>query len=51
MLRADLTLPSGNSDQFAGDAQWTAAWSSIGRATLPHDIVVAANTGIHLHGA
>lgn len=51
MLRADLTLPSGNTDQFAGDASWTAAWSLIGRATLPHDIVMAANAGIRLHGA
>lgn len=51
MLRADLTLPSGNPDQFAGDARWTAAWSLIGRATLPHDVVVAANAGVRLHGA
>jgi len=51
LLRADLTLPSGNTDQFAGDARWTAAWSLIGRATLPHDVVVAVNAGIRLHGA
>ncbi len=51
LLRADLTLPSGNADQFAGDAQWTAAWSLIGRVTLPYDVVVAANAGVRLHGA
>jgi hypothetical protein len=51
MLRAELTLPSGNAGQFAGDARWTAAWSLIGRATLPRDIVAAATTGIRLHGA
>ena len=51
LLRADLTLPSGNADQFAGDARWTAAWSLIGRASLPHDVVVAANAGVRLHGA
>jgi hypothetical protein len=51
LLRADLTLPSGNTDQFAGDPRWTAAWSLIGRASLPRDIVVAANVGIRLHGA
>jgi len=51
LLRAELTLPSGNADQFAGDARWTAAWSLIGRATLPHDVVIAATVGIRLHGA
>lgn len=51
MLRGELTLPTGNTDQFAGDARWTAAWSLIGRATLPRDIVIAGNVGIRLHGA
>jgi hypothetical protein len=51
LLRAELTLPSGDADQFAGDARWTAAWSLIGRATLPHDLVIAATAGIRLHGA
>jgi hypothetical protein len=50
LVRAELTLPSGDDAQFAGDAAWTAAWSLIGRATLPRGIVVAANTGIRLHG-
>jgi hypothetical protein len=50
MLRGELTLPSGNTDQFAGDARWTAAWSLIGRATLPRAIVIAGNVGIRLHG-
>jgi hypothetical protein len=51
LLRADLTLPSGNAEQFAGDASWTAAWRLIGRATLARGIAVAANAGIRLHGA
>jgi hypothetical protein len=51
MLRVDVTLPSGDAAQFAGDARWTAAWSLIGRATLPRDVVIAANAGIRLHGA
>jgi len=51
LLRAELTLPSGDADQFAGDARWTAAWSLIGRATLPRDLVIAANAGIRLRGA
>ncbi|TMQ16139.1 MAG: hypothetical protein E6J90_24305 [Deltaproteobacteria bacterium] len=50
-LRGELTLPSGDDAHFAGDAAWTAAWSLIGRATLPHGIVVAATAGIRLHGA
>jgi hypothetical protein len=50
-LRAELTLPIGDDDQFAGDATWTAAWSLIGRARLPFDITVAATAGIRLHGA
>ena len=51
LLRAELTLPSGNAEQLAGDARWTAAWSLIGRATLPRDIVIAATAGVRLHGA
>ncbi|HEU4734721.1 MAG TPA: hypothetical protein VFT22_42815 [Kofleriaceae bacterium] len=51
LLRADLTLASGDAEQFAGDASWTAAWSLIGRATLPRAIVIAVNAGIRLHGA
>lgn len=51
LVRGDLTLPTGNAEQFAGDAAWTAAWSLIGRATLARDIAIAANAGIRLHGA
>jgi len=50
-LRGDLTLPSGNASQLAGDARWTAAWRLIGRVTVPRAIVVAGNVGIRLHGA
>jgi hypothetical protein len=51
LVRAELTLPTGDDAQFAGDAAWTLAWSLIGRATLPRDIAVAATAGIRLHGA
>jgi hypothetical protein len=51
LLRGELTLPSGDDAQFAGDAAWTAAWCLIGRASLPYGIAVAANAGIRLHGA
>ena len=50
LLRGDLTLPSGNDDELAGDARWTVAWRLIGRLTLDR-VVVAANVGIRLHGA
>ena len=51
LLRADLTLPSGNAGQFAGDARWTAAWRLIGRLTVARAVVVAGNVGLRLHGA
>ena len=51
LLRAELTLPTGDDAQFAGDAAWTLAWSLIGRIALPRDIAVAATAGIRLHGA
>ncbi|HEX3758722.1 MAG TPA: hypothetical protein VHW23_08440 [Kofleriaceae bacterium] len=50
-LRAELTLPTGDDAQFAGDAAWTLAWSLIGRAELPRGIALAATAGIRLHGA
>ncbi|HMG22475.1 MAG TPA: hypothetical protein VK607_14180 [Kofleriaceae bacterium] len=50
LLRAELTLPTGDDAQFAGDAAWTAAWSLIGRLALPRGIALAATAGIRLHG-
>jgi hypothetical protein len=50
-VRAELTLPTGDDRQFAGDARWTAAWSLVGRALLAHDIAIAGTAGIRLHGA
>jgi len=51
LLRAELTLPTGDDAALAGDAAWTLAWHLIGRATLPRQIGVAATAGIRLHGA
>jgi hypothetical protein len=51
LLRAELTLPTGDDAQFAGDAAWTLAWSLIGRVALPRGIAIAATAGIRLHGA
>jgi hypothetical protein len=50
-LRADVTLPTGDAAQFAGDARWTAAWGLIGRASLSNAVVIAATAGVRLHGA
>lgn len=51
LVRAELTLPTGDDDSFAGDKRYTAGLSLIGRATLPHDIVLAGTLGARLHGA
>jgi len=48
--RFAVTIPTGNDDQFAGEAKWTYASSLIGRLTL-RDVVVAANAGILVRGA
>jgi len=51
LVRGELTLPTGDDQQLAGDARWTLAWSLIGRAVLAHDIAIAGTAGIRLHGA
>jgi hypothetical protein len=50
-LRGQLTLPTGDDRDFAGEARWTAAWLVIARAWLPGDIIVAATAGVRLRGA
>jgi hypothetical protein len=49
-VRGVLTLPTGNDNEFAGDARWSAAWLGIARVTLAHDIVIAGTAGIHIRG-
>ncbi|MBS1117867.1 MAG: hypothetical protein H6Q90_95 [Deltaproteobacteria bacterium] len=49
-VRGDLTLPTGDELDFSGDPSWSLAWRLIGRATLPHGIVVAATAGIRFRG-
>jgi hypothetical protein len=51
LVRAELTLPTGNDEQLAGDARWTAAWSLIGRAVVARGVAIAGTAGIRLHGA
>ena len=49
-VRADLTLPTGDEGDFAGDPSWTLAWRLIARWTLAHEIVVSATVGLRLRG-
>lgn len=50
LLRAELTLPTGDDRDFAGDPSWTVAWSLVARFRLPAGIVVAGSGGIRLRG-
>lgn len=50
-VRGNVTLPTGDDYDFAGDARWSAAWSGIARITLAHDITLAATGGIRIRGA
>ena len=50
-LRAELSLPTGDDRDFAGEPSWTLAWALIARAHLPAGIVLAGTAGIRLRGA
>jgi len=50
-LRGELTLPTGDDHDFAGEASWAGAWSLIGRFALPHGLAFAVTGGIRLRGA
>jgi len=50
LLRAELTVPTGDDRDFAGDPSWTVAWSLIARFRLPAGIVLAGSGGIRLRG-
>jgi hypothetical protein len=49
-IRAELSLPTGDDRDFAGESSWSLAWSLIGRLTLPHGILLASAAGIRLRG-
>ncbi len=51
LVRADLTLPTGDDRDFAGEPAWTLTWRLIGRRSLAHGIVVAVSGGVRLRGA
>jgi hypothetical protein len=44
--RGELTLPTGDDHDFAGEARYTAAWMLIARFPLPDGFVVAATAGV-----
>ena len=48
--RAQLTLPTGDDYDFAGDARYSAAWMLIGRFQLPAGIVLAGSAGVRFRG-
>jgi hypothetical protein len=50
-VRGELTLPTGDDGDFAGEASWTLAWQLVGRLVLPRGITVAGAAGIRLRGA
>jgi hypothetical protein len=50
-VRGELTLPTGDDRDFAGEASWTLAWQLAGRLALPRGITAAAAAGIRLRGA
>ncbi|HSK03791.1 MAG TPA: hypothetical protein VK932_21205 [Kofleriaceae bacterium] len=50
-VRGELTLPTGDDGDFAGEASWTLAWQLAGRLVLPRGITAAAAAGIRLRGA
>lgn len=48
--RAQLTLPTGDDHDFAGDARYSVAWMLIGRFSLPGGIVIAGTAGVRFRG-
>jgi hypothetical protein len=47
-VRGDVTIPTGDDYDFAGDVGWSATWLGIARLALPHAIVIAGTAGFHL---
>lgn len=48
LVRAEVSIPTGNAAQLAGDASWSAGWSLIGRLVLPRAITLVAAAGLRL---
>ena len=50
-VRGQLTLPTGDDHNFAGEARFTAAWLLIGRYVPIPELVIAATAGVRFRGA
>lgn len=50
-VRGELSLPTGDDHDFAGEPSWSGSWRLIARVSLPAGIVAAASGGILLRGA
>jgi hypothetical protein len=48
-VRAELSVPTGDDGDFAGEASWSLAWRLVGRLQIER-VVLAANAGIRLRG-
>ena len=48
--RGELTLPTGDSGDFAGESSWTLGWALIARGELPHGVTIAAQGGLRIRG-
>jgi hypothetical protein len=48
--RGDVSFPSGDDHDFAGESSYTLAWRLIGRVTLPAEVVIAGSLGFRLRG-
>jgi len=49
-VRGNVTLPTGNDFDFAGEARFTVAWMLIGRVKLPQNITLAGTAGVRFRG-
>ena len=50
-VRGQITIPTGNDFQFAGDARWSGSWLLIARAQVAPTVVAAATGGVRIRAA
>jgi hypothetical protein len=50
-VRGEVSLPTGDDRDLAGEPSWTLAWNLIGRFTLPAGIAAAVTGGVRFRGA
>jgi hypothetical protein len=49
-VRGQLTLPTGDDFDFAGEARFTVAWMMVGRVQLPSGFTFAGTAGVRFRG-